>query len=213
MTRKSQARLQRDKTEKELAKLRTKPELAQVFDDVRGYYNTAIQAILDYSAMGKQLLEHQELVKYLVNPGETRDATITLSNDLKRFKSMFDNLLEQHKDKSGRAKTNEDMVTAIDLTQRYGELMESMNTICGPVAQQLADDFQVAMDRSDIANGKEPRKIARAMATGKDLKVTIEDGAPKVEIVDVAPDAQEVPKVVMVDETSQETVEQTAESK
>lgn len=199
MTRKSHARQQRDDNTRQLEKLRRDPKMATVFDEIDGYYKTAIKAIVDYSEMGKQLIQFPELVPFLVSPAETRDAAITLSTDLKRFKQMFDNLRDMHKDKTGKPKNTDDMVLAIDMTQRYGELMESMNTVCAPVAQQLADDYQVAQDRFNIANGKEVRPIAQAMATGKDVKVVIEDGAPKVEIVDASSNMQSIEEVTVVD--------------
>ena len=212
MTKKSQARQQRDNTAKELAKLRNNPKMEHLWNEIQGYYDTALKAIVQYSNMGKQLLEHQHLVKYLTNPGETRDATTTLSNDLKRFKDMFDKLREEHKDKTGRPKDNDDMVVAIDLTQRYGEAMEAMNTICAPVAQALADDFQVAQDRHAIATGGETRTIADAMANGKDLKVVIEEGAPKVTVVDVDPNVMAAHEVVMVDKAAPAEAQPAAEN-
>lgn len=202
MTRKSAARLERDQTNKELERLRNERALANAYGDLEEFFKTGITSIAQYSELALQLKEKSELVKFLTNPNETRDAVTTLAKDLRRFKEMLIMLHGKHEGKTGPAKTNEDMVEVIDITQQYGDLLEAMSSICGPVGQQIVDDFQVAQDRANIVNGGELRPIAEAMSKNEELEVKTENGITTVGIKkEDSSEPTETSEVVPVAET------------
>lgn len=211
MTKKSAARLKRDAEQKAITQIRRHKNTQSAYTDLEQYYATAMDSIKKYGTMGAMLREHAHLIPYLNNADETRDSAITLSRDLKRFKDMIDNHHDKHKGRVGAPRDNEDTLRVIDLTQKYGELLESMSDCCSPVATALTDDFQVAQDRYDIANGKEPRTIAKAMATGSELKVETTDGKMELKLVENTETPVEIESVNLVpanEATPQQTTEQ-----
>jgi len=184
MTRKSQGRMQRDKLQKELTKLRNDKMSSKAWDNLREHHEFAMQQIKKFGSIGHALLEHKHLIPFLINPEETNDTIRTITKDLKKFKTMFDNINDQHKQRTGRPTSNDDLVLVIDFTKQYTDLMESLVGVVEPMTTAVTDDFQVAKDRHDIATGEKPRAIAEAMSSNQTL--TLDQDSGKLVVVPYA---------------------------
>lgn len=144
MTKKSQARVARDRAEKELQNTR-------VWDDVREISHRCYSLLSSHVGL-QSLITNDELRGAIKDISLFEKNIIVLSKDLESLKQELDQLSALHSDKSGRATTPDEHMEGISIFEKYYMFMERHQNVVMPSVSHLLEQFREAEHSLSQAN-------------------------------------------------------------
>jgi hypothetical protein len=168
MTKKSQARVARDRAEKEL-------QNTCVWDDVRAINHQCYSLLSSHVGL-HSLITNDELRGAIKDISLFEKNIIVLSKDLVSLKEELDQLGALHQDKSGRANTADEHMEGISIYEKYYMFIERHQNVVMPSVTHLLDQLheaeQILAHSKKIDDDINPAIISDAVIISEESKPT-----------------------------------------
>lgn len=167
MTKKSQARQQRDELEKAEQALAAETQFPNNnWEALNTLHNTHEKIFGKYKEMVTLLIQ-PPVRENLENIKQTTNLVKALASDVNMLKEQTERIFEQHKDKTGPAKNSDENFEIVRHFQGYEELLDRHELLCTPTALEINEHLNAALGKlSEKAREQMPTtpQIAEEMA-------------------------------------------------
>ena len=150
MTRKSSARINRDKHQQRIDEARKKMQTNSCWDDLNGIHASCTGLLASHSATAT-VLRNKELMAFVTDVPALIDASRSLARDLGTMHEELKKLGELHAGKTGGTDDPDELIYSIQIHEQYALFMERHEGVVMPTAATILDLIGEAERRQTVA--------------------------------------------------------------
>ena len=183
MTKKSQARLARDRARKQAREHLKKNN--RCWDELNNIYQSAKTMLYQHIVIST-LAANKELMARLKDPNSTINNIKILGNDIRELNVKLEEIHQLHANRYGGSDNPDEVMYSINISQKYAELMETHNSVVQPTALKILEDLNQAEIQYYKDTGVVPEDVIKQMeeADIKEQEQKALDEARAQEIID-----------------------------
>lgn len=144
MTKKSQARLERDAAKKEYEKFKEK---AKPWDDLKNIYQDCKNMLCNVPTQIAQLYSVERIEEFLENRNITSNLIRCLSDDIKQMNQELETIYAGHKDRSGKANDEQEFLNTLSFVEAYNSFNVKFEGVIMPNVTELGKQFDYAVSK------------------------------------------------------------------
>lgn len=142
MTKKSLARIERDRNAQELVKLKKDNKC---WDDMQSLYSSFSQALVGANAQLNEVYRIPGILEFIPRKDEVTVALRGLSQDIRQFGAELSAIHSKHSDRTGGFSDEADMLTSIQVFEAYTNYQVRYDAVIMPTVTFLLEQAELAL--------------------------------------------------------------------
>lgn len=173
MTKKSQARIERDQAKKQYEKFKEK---AKPWDDLKNIYSDCKTMLCSIPQQIAELYSVERIEEFLENRNITANLMRCLSADINQMNQELETIYAGHKDRSGGATDEQDFLNTLSYVEAYNSFNVKFDGVIMPNVTELGKQFDYAVTKvNEILAKDKPQESMDISTVAFNEQVQVKD--------------------------------------